>query len=38
MDATIEAKIQEMVRRIVEAVDPDKIILFGSHKHGMARW
>ena len=32
----IEAKIQEMVRRIVEAVHPDKIILFGSHARGEA--
>ena len=37
MDATMEEKIAEMVRRIVEAVDPDKIILFGSHARGEAR-
>jgi TPP-dependent pyruvate/acetoin dehydrogenase alpha subunit/predicted nucleotidyltransferase len=36
MDATMEEKIAEMVRRIVEAVDPDKIILFGSHARGHA--
>jgi predicted nucleotidyltransferase len=26
--------LQEVVRRIVAAVDPDKIILFGSHACG----
>jgi len=31
-----ETVIQEMVRRIVEAVHPDKIILFGSHARGEA--
>lgn len=31
-----EGAIQEMVRRIVEAVHPDKIILFGSHARGEA--
>ena len=36
MQENIEAKIQEMVRRIVEAVHPDKIILFGSHARGEA--
>ena len=36
MPENIDAKIQEMVRRIVEAVHPDKIILFGSHARGEA--
>jgi predicted nucleotidyltransferase len=36
MSEEIDAKIQEMVRRIVEAVHPDKIILFGSHARGDA--
>jgi len=27
-------KIEEMVRRIVEKFDPEKIILFGSHARG----
>ncbi|MEI6500012.1 MAG: nucleotidyltransferase domain-containing protein [Armatimonadota bacterium] len=31
-----ESAIEEMVRRIVEAVHPDKIILFGSHARGEA--
>lgn len=29
--------LTEMVRRIVEAVDPDKIILFGSRARGEAK-
>lgn len=29
-------KIDEMVRRIVERFDPEKIILFGSHASGAA--
>lgn len=32
----MDAVIQEMVRRIVEVVHPDKIILFGSHARGQA--
>ena len=36
MDAEMQAKIDEMVRRIVAAVNPDKIILFGSHARGDA--
>jgi UTP:GlnB (protein PII) uridylyltransferase len=36
MTEDIEGKIQEMVRQIVEAVHPDKIILFGSHARGEA--
>ncbi len=31
-----KAVLEEMVRRIVEAVHPDKIILFGSHARGDA--
>lgn len=34
--AEISAKIQEMVARIVERFQPQKIILFGSHAHGTA--
>jgi len=32
-----EALLAEVVRRLVEAVDPDKIILFGSRARGDAR-
>ncbi len=32
----VEEILQEMVRRIVEAVHPDKIILFGSYARGEA--
>ena len=31
-----EAKIQEVVRRIVAGYDPDQIILFGSYAYGTA--
>ena len=31
-----EAKIQEVVRRIVAGYDPDQIILFGSYARGTA--
>lgn len=34
--AEVEEKIQEMVRRIVEGFDPEKIILFGSQARGDA--
>jgi len=34
--AAIETKLQEMVRRIVERFDPERIILFGSHARGDA--
>lgn len=38
MTATrMDEAIDEIVRRIVEAVHPDKIILFGSHARGEAR-
>ena len=33
----VDEVIDEIVRRIVEAVHPDKIILFGSHARGEAR-
>lgn len=29
-----QSLLEEVVRRIVEAVDPEKIILFGSHAYG----
>ena len=32
----VQKKIDEMVRRIVEGFDPEKIILFGSHATGTA--
>ena len=32
-----ESVLQEMVRRLVEAIDPDRIILFGSRARGDAR-
>jgi len=32
----VEAVIREMVRRIVEGFQPDRIILFGSHARGDA--
>ena len=31
------AVLNEIVRRLVEAVDPDRIILFGSRARGDAR-
>lgn len=34
--ADTEAVLDEIVRRVVEAVHPDKIILFGSHARGDA--
>ncbi len=34
--STTQEKIREMVRRIVERFDPEKIILFGSHARGTA--
>jgi predicted nucleotidyltransferase len=34
--AEVEEKIQEMVRRIVEGFDPERIILFGSRARGDA--
>jgi predicted nucleotidyltransferase len=36
METGTDAILQEMVRRIVEAVHPDKIILFGSYARGEA--
>jgi predicted nucleotidyltransferase len=32
-----ESVLQEMVRRLVDAIDPDRIILFGSRARGDAR-
>lgn len=34
--ATVKAKINRMVKRIVKRFDPDQIILFGSHARGDA--
>lgn len=34
--AEVEAKIREMVRRIVEGFHPEKVILFGSRARGDA--
>ena len=36
MAKDMDSIIQEMVRRIVEAVHPDKVIVFGSHARGEA--
>ncbi len=36
VQASVEEKIREMVRRIVERFDPEKVILFGSHARGDA--
>ena len=33
-EQTVEDVLQEIVRRIVEAVHPDRIILFGSYARG----
>ena len=33
---SVEQAIEEMVRRIVERFDPEKIVLFGSHARGIA--
>ena len=33
----LDEVLEEIVQRIVEAVHPDKIILFGSHARGEAR-
>lgn len=33
----LQAVLKEMVRRIVQACDPERIILFGSHATGHAR-
>ncbi|MBN2209615.1 MAG: nucleotidyltransferase domain-containing protein [Candidatus Coatesbacteria bacterium] len=37
MQEVTEDLIDEVVRRIVETADPDKVILFGSHARGEAR-
>jgi len=31
------AKLEEIVRRMVEVADPERIILFGSHTYGKPR-
>lgn len=36
IDSAVEEKIQQMVQRIVERFQPDKVILFGSHARGTA--
>ena len=36
MADTVDERIQEMVRRIVEAVGPDRVIMFGSRARGEA--
>lgn len=33
---TVQEKIEEMVRRIVDQFAPDKIVLFGSYARGLA--
>jgi len=33
-DIDVQEKIREMVKRIVDGFDPEKIILFGSHARG----
>ncbi len=38
MSATVESVISEMVERLVREFDPLKIVLFGSHARGEARW
>ena len=35
-DASVAARVQEMVRRIVDGFRPERIILFGSHARGTA--
>ncbi len=35
-EAAVDDKIREMVRRIVERFDPEKVILFGSRARGDA--
>ncbi len=35
-EAALQTKLAEMVRRIVERFDPERIILFGSHARGEA--
>ena len=36
-EETINEKIDELVRRIVNRFDPEKVILFGSYARGTAR-
>ena len=35
MDRLIESQLDTVTRRIIEALNPQKIILFGSHAYGM---
>jgi len=34
IDKVDDSLVQEVVGRIVESVDPERIILFGSHAYG----
>ena len=36
IESTIEQRIEEMTRRIVERFQPERVILFGSHGRGEA--
>ena len=36
VEAVVQKKIEEMVRRIVERFHPDQVILFGSYARGQA--
>jgi len=38
MSAATESVISEMIDRLVREFDPLKIVLFGSHARGDARW
>lgn len=37
MADTVDERIREMVRRIVEAVNPERVIMFGSRARGEGR-
>lgn len=37
VDHLTEKILQEIVNRIIAAVDPDKVILFGSHAYGQPK-
>ena len=37
MNTTEDKTIEEIVKRIVDAVQPDKIIMFGSHARGSGK-
>jgi uncharacterized protein len=34
MPAVIKSELQQIVRRLVESLDPEKIVLFGSYAYG----